>query len=209
LSDRLASVIIVSGPSGAGKSSLVAQVLAEMDGLRFSVSHSTRPPRPGEQDGVEYHFVSRSEFERLIEGGAFLEWAEVHGERYGTSRSEYERARRDGVDLLLDLDVQGAQNLRRTLRDAVTVFVMPPSFASLESRLRARGEDERALQRRLETATREMKLHPDYEYAIINEQLGRSVEELKAIIRAARCRSSRRAAATQAVLDTFPTAKET
>ena len=209
MSDRVSSLIVVSGPSGTGKSTVLGRVLSAVDGLRFSVSHTTRPPRPGEQEGVQYHFVSRPEFDRLIAGGAFLEWAEVHGERYGTSRAEYERARRDGLDLLLDLDVKGAQTLRRTLPEAVTVFVMPPSFASLESRLRARGEDERAVQRRLETAAQEMKLHPDYEYAIINEQLGRSVEELKAIIRAARCRTSRRAAAAQAVLDTFPTAKET
>ena len=196
-------MIVVSGPSGAGKSTLLARVLAELSHLRFSVSHTTRPARPGEQEGVDYHFVDDGEFEEMLARGLFLEWAHVHAHRYGTSRTEYDRAEHDGMDLLLDLDVQGATQVRRNFPDAVTVFILPPSRRILERRLRARGQEESSLQRRLAAAAEEMSKYIEYDYAIINDDLARSVESLKAIVRAARARTSRIDVAARAVLGTF------
>lgn len=203
----MTSLIVVSGPSGAGKSTILTRVLQELPDLRFSVSHTTRPPRQdqGERDGLQYHFVSRAEFERLRGEGRFLESAEVHGELYGTSVAEYERARQQGADLLLDLDVQGAQSVRGRHPDAVTVFILPPSYHALERRLRTRGaDDEASYRRRLAAAGEELTLYKDYEFAIINEDLEGSVEDLKAIIRAARCRTPRVDATAREILGTFP-----
>jgi guanylate kinase len=196
-------VIVVSGPSGAGKSTVLARVLAEMTHLRFSVSHTTRSARPGEQEGVDYHFVDEEQFQEMIARDLFLECARVHAHHYGTARTEYDRAEHDGVDLLLDLDVQGAEQVRRKFEDAVTVFILPPSHRILERRLRARGQEEASLQQRLQAAAEEMSLYTEYDYAIINDDLARSVESLKAIIRAARARTSRIDVAARAVLGTF------
>ena len=202
-------MIVVSGPSGAGKSTILQLALAEIPRLRFSVSHTTRPPRPGEREGIDYHFVSREEFLRLAVDEKFLEWAEVHGQRYGTARSEYARAAADGVDLLLDLDVQGAESVRAKFFDAVSVFILPPSYADLELRLRSRGpSDEAAYARRLKVAREELQLFPKYDYAIINDDLDESVESLKAIIRAARCRTSRVEPAARKILSTFDSGKK-
>jgi guanylate kinase len=201
-------VFVVSGPSGAGKSTLLARVLAEMTHLRFSVSHTTRPARPGEEEGVDYHFIEEPEFQEMLARSMFLEHARVHAHRYGTSRAEYDRAEQDGADLLLDLDVQGAEQVRVHFPDAVTVFILPPSRRILERRLRARGQEEASLQRRLEAAAEEMSKYVEYDYAIINDDLARSVESLKAIIRAARCRRSRIDVAARAVLGTFQTVED-
>lgn len=204
MSARLPSIIVISGPSGAGKSTIVSRVLASVGGLRFSVSHTTRSPRPGECDGKQYHFVPRGEFEGLVKADQFLEWAEVHGNMYGTCMTEYEAAGRDGVDLLLDVDVQGARQVRKRFPDAVSVFVLPPSFGVLERRLRTRGpEDEGSLRTRLTNAQREMQQYGDYQYAIINHDIEESVRALEAVVRAARSRTSRVDAEAQAVLRTF------
>jgi guanylate kinase len=207
LSERSTSLFVVSGPSGAGKSTILTRVLQELPALRFSVSHTTRAPRQdqNERDGVDYHFVSRAEFERLRDAGRFLEWAEVHGELYGTSLDEYERAERDGVDLLLDLDVKGAQQFRGRFPDAVRVFILPPSYGALERRLRTRGsDDEASFQRRLSAAGQELTLYRHYDYAIINEELEGSVEDLKAVVRAARCRTGHVQRVADEILSTFP-----
>lgn len=209
MSDRLPSLIVVSGPSGAGKSTILSRVLEEMGNLRFSVSHTTREAREGETEGVQYNFVERPTFEDMRDRGLFLEWAEVHGELYGTSRAEYDRAATDGVDLLLDLDVQGAAQVRKGFPDAVSVFILPPSYTDLERRLRGRGaENEGNFRRRLQAAGEELSLYRQYDYAIINDDLDRSVENLKAIIRAARCRTSRVEPLAQRILGTFPPSKE-
>ena len=205
MSRRLPNVIVVSGPSGAGKSTVLSRVLVELTHLRFSVSHTTRRPRPGEEEGVDYYFVSEARFQELVDADEFLEWAPVHTHRYGTARAEYTRAEEAGMDLLLDLDVQGAGQVRRKFEDAVTVFILPPSRRVLERRLRGRGQDEASLQRRLQAAAEEMSLYVEYDYAIINDDLARSVESLKSIIRGARCRTSRIDVAARAVLTTFQT----
>lgn len=202
-------MIVVSGPSGAGKSTVLSRVLAETDRLRFSVSHTTRAARPGERDGAEYHFVAPAEFRTLMAQGRFLEWAEVHGDLKGTGRSEYERAEQDRVDLLLDLDVQGAAQLRLKFPDALTVFIMPPSRGALAERLRGRGSDSGAsLARRLADAGEEISLYREYQYVVINDDVDRSVLSLKSIIRAARCRTARLDAQAQAILATFPSSEE-
>jgi guanylate kinase len=202
---RKSSLIVVSGPSGAGKSTALERVLAEMDRLRFSVSHTTRPPRPGEQEGVQYFFVDEERFAKLQKDNAFLEWATVHAHRYGTSRSEYERAVQDGVDLLLDLDVQGAAQVRLRFPDAVTVFILPPSFEALERRLRGRGSgDDRSTERRLRAAAEELPLYKEYDYTVINDDLDRTVEHLKAVVRAARCRTRQVEPDADRILGTFP-----
>jgi guanylate kinase len=210
LSERVPSLFVVSGPSGAGKSTLLTRVLEQMPDVRFSVSHTTRAPRRGERDGVQYHFVDRHAFEDLVRRDGFLEWAEVHTQLYGTSRGEYEVAQREGRDLLLDVDVQGAQQVRARLQDAVSIFILPPSHAALERRLRGRGpEDEVALQRRLAAADREMSHYREYDYAIINESLEQSVEVLRCVILAARSRTSRLEGPAQEILNTFSRQGET
>jgi guanylate kinase len=199
-------VIVVSAPSGAGKTTVVTRVLNELDGLRFSVSHTTRAPRAGEQDGVDYHFVDVRTFERLRDTGQLLEWALNYGHYYGTGVAELERARRDGVDLLLDLDVKGAAQVRNTIADAVTVFVLPPSYADLERRLRGRGQDDEAsIRRRLDVAREELSLYHAYDYAVVNEDLNSCVESMKTIIRAARFRVGRMGGRAHQILETFKT----
>jgi guanylate kinase len=210
LSDRRPAVIVVSAPSGAGKTTVLARALRDLGGIRFSVSHTTRSPRGAERDGVEYHFVDRATFERLRDEGGLLEWAEVHGNLYGTGLAEIERASAAGVDVLLDVDVQGAVQVRRCIPDAVTVFILPPSYEVLEHRLRGRGQDdEAAIRRRLAAAGREIDAFEQYDYAIVNDDLDACVEELKSIVRAARCRVAVVSERARAIERTFQRAKET
>jgi len=204
LSDRATSVIVVSAPSGAGKSTVLSRVLKEVGQIRFSISHTTRKPRGDEKDGVDYYFVDKPAFESLRDQGKLLESAQVHGHLYGTGLAELERAGREGVDLLLDVDVQGASQVRAKLPDAVTVFILPPSFEELERRLRGRGMDSgTTIKRRLDAAREELGYYGVYDYAIVNDDLETCVEALKCVIRAARNRVSRMEEKARTVLMTF------
>jgi guanylate kinase len=201
---RRSNLIVVSAPSGTGKSTLLARILAHDAGLRFSVSHTTRAPRAGERDGVQYHFVARPAFDAMIADNQLLEWAEVHGQRYGTSLAEYEAACAAGQDLLLDIDVQGAAQVRARFKDALAVFILPPSASALESRLRGRAQDqEAAIRTRLGNAKSELQRYRDYDYVVVNDDLESCLNALQCIIRAARCRTSQVEEKVQGILATF------
>ncbi len=195
-------LFVVTGPSGSGKSTLIRRLLASTPGLRFSVSHTTRPRRGRERSGREYRFVSRRAFERLAAAGRFLEWAEVHGHLYGTAKSEV--AGRG--DVVLDIDVQGARQVRAALGPgkAVFVFVAPPSGAELRRRIESRGEDgPEAIARRLAAAGEEMRAFPEFDYAVLNNDLDAAAAELAAVVLAARCRTSVRKRRLAAIVRSF------
>ena len=187
-------VVVISGPSGAGKSSFVKALLSGNGGdLVYSVSATTRPKRAHEVEGKDYFFLTRDEFQRRVEGGDFVEHAQVHGEMYGTLRSQIERVLESGRNVLLDVDVQGGKSVRRVYPDAVLIFVLPPSLEDLEERLRARGTDsEDRIQVRLENAEREMQEMREYDYAVVNDDLETATRKVLAIVEAERCRGSRR-----------------
>ncbi len=183
---------MISAPSGAGKTTFIKRLLRSVPGLRFSVSHTTRPPRPGEKDGREYFFVSLPAFERMVARGEFVEWAEVHGKLYGTSWKSLRRARAAGEDVLLDIDVQGHRQVRRQLPDAVSVFLLPPSFQELERRLRRRqsgaATPEGETERRLANARREIRHWREYDFLIVNDKIAAADRSLRAVVTAARSR---------------------
>jgi guanylate kinase len=197
-------LIVVSAPSGAGKSSLVQRALLRVDGLQFSVSYTTRPPRVGEKDGVHYRFVSTEDFTARRERNEFLEWAEVHGNFYGTHRGAIEEILASGFDAILDIDVQGAEQIRHGETEATTVFILPPSQEALESRLRLRnmntGDD---LERRLRGAAIEVQLYSLFDYVIVNDDLDRATRELEAIIAAERQRPQRNRNRIEKIIETF------
>jgi guanylate kinase len=198
-------LVIVSAASGAGKSTLCARLLRENPRICFSISHTTRKPREGEIDGREYHFISREQFLVHIEQGDFLEHADVHGNLYGTSRSEIARAQSaDSQVLLFDVDVQGAQQIRMQLPAATSIFVLPPSFAELERRLRARNtESETSLARRLADARAECAQYERFDYVVINESLESSYDQFRAIIVSLACKKSNVAAQADSILRAF------
>jgi guanylate kinase len=182
-------VYIISAPSGSGKSTLVNEILKSVDDLEFSISYTTRPPRGSEANGRQYFFISRPEFEQMIRDDAFLEHAEVFGNYYGTARRFLEDAEQNRRDLLLDIDVQGAEQIQGKLPDATSIFILPPDRKTLEERLRKRSEDrEEVIQRRLITATREIENYRRYNYILVNDQLEDSIKLLRAIVRGERLR---------------------
>jgi guanylate kinase len=181
------NLIVVSAPSGGGKTSLVNAMLAEDPNLVLSISFTTRPPRPGEQDGREYHFVDPASFEAMLERGEFLECAEVHGNRYGTSQKWIEEMRACGKDVVLEIDWQGAQQVRRLYPGTTTVFILPPSMTELERRLRARAQDsDPVIRRRLENAIEEISHALEFDYVIINNTFEEARRDLAAVVRAGR-----------------------
>ena len=180
-------LVIVTAPSGAGKSSLVNAVLAEDPRLALSVSYTTRGPREGEKDGREYHFVDRPAFQRMVEAGEFLESAEVHGNLYATSQKQIADMRAAGRDVVLEIDWQGAQQVRRMFPEAIGVFILPPSASELERRLRARGKDSDAtIRRRLAVAEAEIGHAAEFDYVILNNDFEEARRDLAAVVRAAR-----------------------
>lgn len=186
-------LLVLSAPSGCGKTTIVKRVMRNLTGLVFSVSHTTRPPRPGEVDGVHYHFVEEAVFSAIRDEQptGFLEWAEVHNNMYGTSVNEVARHRQAGCDVILDIDVQGAAQVRQRVHP-VTIFIAPPSLAELERRLRGRGtESEATIGVRLNNARKELACAGSYDYLIVNDRLDEAVESLRSIIIAERCRQRR------------------
>ncbi|HTO08163.1 MAG TPA: guanylate kinase [Myxococcota bacterium] len=178
---------VVSGPSGVGKSTIVRQVIANDRGVAFSISHTTRRPRAGEKDGVDYFFVDRAEFQELIAADAFLEHAEYQGNLYGTSRAAVARPTAEGYDLILEVEIQGAQQLRKRLPEAVRIFIEPPSFEILEERLRGRStETDDVMRARLERAREELAYADQCHHRIVNESIDAAVDEFLEIVREAR-----------------------
>ncbi|RMF13169.1 MAG: guanylate kinase [Candidatus Dadabacteria bacterium] len=185
-------LVIISAPSGTGKTTVCHGVLRRLEHIRFSISHTTRPIRPGEVDGRDYHFVDRPTFERLRDEGAFLEWADVYGNLYGTSVAEIERAASENTDLLVEIDVQGALQIMDKDVDAVSVFVLPPSLDTIEQRLRARDTDrEDEIERRLAEARSELAKAGSYDYWVVNDDLEQAIADVACIVRAERRRRTR------------------
>jgi guanylate kinase len=195
-------VYIVSAPSGSGKSTLTSEMLRLVPGLEFSISYTTRPPRGSERNGVEYFFVPKKEFERMIAQHEFLEYACVFGDYYGTAKSSVDRAFQRGNDLILDIDVQGAAQVKKRLPGAVSIFILPPSRKDLEERLRGRSEaekvvDEQVIRRRLNAAGREIENYSTYDYILVNDQLDQSIGDLQAILVAERIKRSGKTVAAE------------
>jgi guanylate kinase len=196
-------LLILSSPSGAGKTTLTRMLLQRCPELRFSVSHTTRTPRVGEVDGRDYHFVDRAQFLDLVAGDAFLEWAEVHGNLYGTSVAEIDRARetKGCSGILFDIDYQGARQIKSKVSDIVTVFILPPSMRELERRLRGRAsETETVVQARFRVAKLEIEQYALFDYLVLNEELNHAFDELRSIVVAERARRKRRAALAESLL---------
>ena len=195
-------LFVIAGPSGAGKSSLVRGLVGRVPGVEVSVSHTTRPARDGERDGREYHFVGEADFRRLADEGRMLETARVFGNWYGTSRDWVAERRRRGMDVLLEIDWQGAAQVRETDVEATTIQILPPSVEALERRLRERGQDDEAsIAGRVASAGREISRYPDFDYLVVNERFEDALDELEAIVRAERARTPARAGRMAAFLE--------
>ncbi len=200
----MTTVFIISAPAGSGKSTLVSELMRLVPKLRFSVSYTTRYPRGNERDGEDYFFISREEFENRIDKGEFLEYAEVFGNYYGTHISELERAGAEGYDLVLDIDVQGARQLKERIPAGVSIFILAPSRQILEERLRARSQDSEAvILRRLHDAAGEIRNYSLYDYVLVNREVAASVETLVAIVKATRSRRDRMENEIRPILETF------
>jgi guanylate kinase len=196
------SIFVVSGPSGAGKFTIIRLVREAVSGLAYSISHTSRKPRGPEVDGVDYHFVDSSTFAKMIEKGEFVEWAEVYAHHYGTSFAGLEGPKTQGLDVILDVDVKGAANVKASFKESVLVYVLPPSMEELAKRLKNRGTDsDDAVLARLKKAAEEIRNCLWYEYLIFNEELMGAVEEMKSLILAERCRRSRQLPKARRVFD--------
>lgn len=197
-------LIVVSSPSGGGKGTLIDRVLKTVPGVSYSVSYTTRAPRATEEDGREYFFVTHDDFEKMIERGEFLEWANVYGYLYGTNQKQVERERAAGKDIILEIDVQGAASIRNRIGDAVSIFILPPSFELLRHRLVARGTDSPSdLERRLRGAPAEVDQHTEFDYVILNDDINRASQQLAAVIYAERARQDRQEARLKDTLADF------
>ena len=183
---------VISAPSGAGKTTLCKEVIDIFPNLRHSVSYTTRPPRTGEVHGRDYFFVGKDEFDRMVEAGEFAEWAEVHGNLYGTSLATLQENRTKGIDLILDIDCQGARQLKGCFRGGVYIFILPPSIEELRRRLNGRSSDsEEVIERRISNASGEIKEARWYDYIIVNDKFNEALEQLKSVLIAEQCRTDR------------------
>jgi guanylate kinase len=199
--DHAPLLLIVSSPSGAGKTTLCNRLLKEFGDLGFSISHTTRPPRPGEIDGKDYHFVDVETFTRMVDENKFVEWAHVHGNRYGTARSELAAAAEKRTDLIFDVDFQGARQIKGQYPSAVAVFVLPPSIEELRRRLTQRGtESPESMERRFKAALGEIGNHPLFDYLIVNDDLETAYDHLRAVLLSERSRQIRMAARAEEML---------
>jgi guanylate kinase len=179
----VAKVFVITGPSGVGKGTLIRSLVDRIPSLELAVSATTRPPRPGEEDGVAYHFLGRDEFERRVAAGEFVEWAEYSGNRYGTLRSELDRRLEDGVPVVLEIELEGARQVREKMPAAVQVFIAPPSRETLRTRLVGRGTDtSEQVKRRLETADAELAAQPEFKHVVVNDRLEDAVDALAGIV---------------------------
>jgi guanylate kinase len=204
----MTSVFIISAPSGSGKSTLVSRLMNEVPNLTFSVSYTTRKPRGSEEEGEAYHFIERPEFEERLARNEFLEHAEVFGNYYGTHISALDIAENKGKDLVLDIDVQGAAQLKERIRDAVSIFVLAPSREILEQRLRSRSQDsDEVIRRRLSDAAREIRNYSLYDYVLVNEDLDLAADTLKSIVKAERVKRIRVEEKLRPILETFEQAE--
>jgi len=200
----MTTVFIISAPSGSGKSTLVSRLMSEVEHLTFSVSYTTRKPRRNEEEGTAYHFIDRAEFEDRVAKGEFLEYAEVFGNYYGTHSSALQIAENKRKDLVLDIDVQGAAQLKQRIPDAVSIFVLAPSREILEQRLRARSQDsDEVIRRRLTDAAREIRNYSLYDYVLVNNDLNLAADTLKSIVKAERVKRIRVEEKIRPILETF------
>lgn len=198
------NVFVVSAPSGAGKSTLVQRLVRSVPDLVFSISFTTRKPRPGEVDGRDYFYIDDERFEAMIREGGFVEWVQVYGHRYGTGRDWLEGVLASGRDVLLDIETTGAQNLRKVIPDARMIFILPPSAASLEQRLRSRGKDsDEQIAIRMRHARHELELYPAYDYLVMNDDLEIAYRQFESIVFATRAGRERMAPAARRILDSF------
>ena len=190
MNELLGTLFVISAPSGAGKTSLVKALLAETENIGVSVSHTTRAKRPGEEDGVDYHFVDHASFEAMVEQGAFLEHAQVFDNYYGTAAANIEATLEQGRDVILEIDWQGAEQVRKLIPHTVNIFILPPSRSALEERLRGRGQDsDEIIQRRMRDAVSETSHYLEYDFLVVNDKFENALVELKSIVISRRCRS--------------------
>jgi guanylate kinase len=203
-SPRAGNLIVISAPSGTGKSTVVKRVVASVIGLSFSISHTTRPPRSGEQNGREYFFISTARFKRMVAAGDFVEWANVYGNFYGTSWNELRQALEGGGDVVLDIDVQGHGQVRRRLPQALSIFLLPPSFQELARRLRRRHSDSaEVIESRLAAARKEISRWSEYDYLIVNDRISSAVQAVKTVVLAARLRKQSQQRLVEDICRTF------
>jgi guanylate kinase len=203
------NVFIISAPSGSGKTTLIDLLLKQNPSLMFSISHTTRPPRTGEQDGVEYFFVSEQKFEQMIREDRFVEWAEVHGHYYGTSREMLIEADKNDRDVILDIDVQGAAQVRQKMPEAISIFILPPSYEALKTRLLSRQKDTTAVMlKRLDNARKEIRRYSEFDYIIINDELESALISLSSIIISSNSLREKQIDRIEAILKSFEEAEK-